>query len=451
MNIIIAGGGKVGETLIEQLSGENHDVVVIDTNSKLIERLVNSYDILGICGNAANYDVQIEASVDSADVFIALTQTDELNILSCLVAKKAGVKHTIARVRNPDYSKQFSFFKNELGLSMTINPEYAAAGEIAKVLHFPSAINMESFAKGAVDLAEIRLNHDNPLCDTALSEIQRKFNVNVLVCAVQRKSDVFIPNGDSVLKADDKLYITAPRKELVKFMKKLGIYRHKTKNIMIIGGGKVGYYLAKQLSENGGYNVKIIENNLSRCEFLSEALPDVRIINGDGTDRDTLFEQGIESLDAFVALTTIDEENIISSMYASSLGITKTVAKINRVSSKVLQSIGMDSAFSSKNIAADRIVGYIRAIGNSGESSVQTLYKLVDGKVEALEFFITSDFGKTGIPLKDLKTQNNTLIASIIRNGRVIFPRGDDTIQTGDSVIIVSKSKQFRSINEIFK
>lgn len=234
-------------------------------------------------------------------------------------------------------------------------------------------------------------------------------------------------------------------------MKKLGIYRHKTKNIMIIGGGKVGYYLAKQLSENGGYNVKIIENNLSRCEFLSEALPDVRIINGDGTDRDTLFEQGIESLDAFVALTTIDEENIISSMYASSLGITKTVAKINRVSSKVLQSIGMDSAFSSKNIAADRIVGYIRAIGNSGESSVQTLYKLVDGKVEALEFFITSDFGKTGIPLKDLKTQNNTLIASIIRNGRVIFPRGDDTIQTGDSVIIVSKSKQFRSINEIFK
>ncbi len=451
MKIIIAGAGKVGETLIEQLSGENHNVVVIDKNAKLIERLVNSYDILGICGNAASYGVQMEAGVNSADVFIALTQTDELNILSCLVAKTAGIKHTIARVRNPDYSKQFGFFKNELGLSMTINPEYSAAREIAKVLHFPSAINMESFAKGAVDLAEIKLKHDNPLCGSALSEIQRKFNVNVLVCAVQRNSDVFIPRGNSVLEANDKLYITAPRKELVRFMKKIGIYRHKTKNIMIIGGGKVGYYLAKQLSENGGYNIKIIEKDFARCEFLSEALPDVQIINGDGTDRDTLFEQGIEKLDAFVALTSIDEENIISSMYASSLGITKTVAKINRVSSKVLQSIGMDSEFSSKLIAADRIVGYIRAIGNSDESSVQTLYKLVDGKIEALEFFITAEFEKTGTPIKDLKIHKDTLIACIIRNARVIFPRGDDTIQTGDSVIIVSKSKQFRNINEIFR
>lgn len=451
MNIIIAGGGKVGETLIEQLSGENHNVVVIDTNSKLIERLVNSYDILGICGNAASYQVQMEASVDSADVFIALTQSDELNILSCLVAKTAGIKHTIARVRNPDYIKQFAFFRNELGLSMTVNPEYSAAREIAKVLHFPSAINIESFAKGAVDLVEIKLKQDNPICGTALADIQKRFNVNVLICAVQRNADVFIPRGDSVLQAGDKLYITASRKELVRFMKKLGIYRHKTRNIMIIGGGKMGYYLAKQLSENGGYDVKIIESDLARCEALSEALPDVQIINGDGTDRDTLFEQGIEFLDAFVALTSIDEENIISSMYASSLGITKTVAKINRVSSKVLQSIGMDSAFSSKFIAADRIVGYIRAIGNSGESSVQTLYKLVDGKVEALEFFITTDFDKTGIPLKDLKMQKNTLIASIIRGNRVIFPRGDDIIQTGDSVIIVSKNKQFRSINQIFK
>lgn len=451
MNIIIAGGGKVGETLIKQLSDEEHDVVVIDKNAKLIERLVNSYDVLGICGNAANYDVQMEADVDSADVFIALTQTDELNILSCLVAKTAGVKHTIARVRNPDYNKQFAFFQNELGLSMTVNPEYAAAREIAKVLHFPSANNIESFAKGAVDLIEMKIKSNNPLDNMEITEIHKRFHVNVLVCAVQRGTDVFIPRGDFVLKAGDKIHITASRKELVKFMKKLGVYKHKTKNIMIIGGGKIGYYLAKQLSENGGYNVKIIESDFSRCEFLSEALHDVRIINGDGTDHDILFEQGIESVDAFVALTTIDEENIISSMYASALGITKTVAKINRVSSKVLQSIGMDSAFSSKFIAADRIVGYIRAIGNSGESSVQTLYKLVDGKVEALEFFITSDFGKTGIPLKDLKIHKDTLIASIIRGTRVIFPRGDDTIETGDSVIIVSKSKQFRSINEIFR
>lgn len=451
MNIIIAGSGKVGETLIEQLSNENHDVVVIDTNPKVIERLVNSYDVLGICGNAASYKVQMEAGVNSADVFIALTQTDELNILSCLVAKTAGVKHTIARVRNPDYHEQFPFFQEKLGLSMIINPEYSAAREIAKVLHFPSAINMESFANGAVDLAEIRIQTGNPLCDTALSDIQHKFRVKVLVCAVGRGADVFIPRGDFVLKAGDKIHITASRKELVKFMKTLGIYRHKTKNIMIIGGGKMGFYLAKQLSENGGYNVKIIESDFARCEFLAEALPDVKIINADGTDRDVLFEQGIENLNAFVAMTTIDEENIISAMYASSLGITKTVAKVNRVSSKVLQSIGMDSAFSSKFIASDRIVGYIRALGNSGESSVQTLYKLVDGKIEALEFFITADFGKTGIPLKELKIHKDTLIASIIRKNHLIFPRGDDTIEIGDSVIIVSKSKQFRSINEIFR
>lgn len=451
MNIIIAGSGKVGETLIEQLSNENHDVVVIDTNPKVIEHMVNSYDVLGICGNAASYDVQMEAGAQSADVFISLCQSDELNILSCLVAKTAGVKHTIARVRNPDYNKQFPFFHNELGLSMTVNPEYAAAREIAKVLHFPSAINMESFAKGAVDLAEIKLSADNPLCDMALLDIQKKFRVKVLVCAVQRGTDVIIPRGDFILKSGDKVHITASRKELVKFMKALGIYRHKTKNIMIIGGGKMGYYLAKQLSENGGYSVKVIESDVNRCEVLSEALPLVQVINADGTDRDVLFEQGIENLDAFVALTTIDEENIISSMYASSLGIIKTVAKVNRVSSNVLQSIGMDSAFSSKSIAADRIVGYIRAIGNSGESSVQTLYKLVNGKIEALEFRITADFGRTGIPLKELKIHKDTLIASIIRGNTVIFPGGEDTIEIGDSVIIVSKSKQFRSINEIFK
>lgn len=451
MNIIIAGGGKVGETLIEQLSNENHDVVAIDTNSKLIERLVNAYDILGICGNAASYQVQTEADVGSADVFIALTHSDELNILSCLVAKTAGVKHTIARVRNPDYSKQFQFFQNELGLSMTVNPEYSAAREIARVLHFPTAINMESFAKGAVDLMEIKLSSGNPLCGVALSDIQRKTRVKVLVCAVQRGKDVFIPRGDFVLEEGDKIHITAPRRALVKFMKDLKIYRHKTNNVMIIGGGKMGYYLAKQLADAGGYNVKIIESDPVRCEVLAEALPDVVIVNADGTDREILFEQGIENLDAFVALTTIDEENIISSMYASSLGITKTVAKVNRVSSKVLESIGMDSAFSSKSIASDRMVGYIRAIDNTDGSSVQTLYKLVGGKIEALEFHITSDFKKTGIPLKDLKLHSNILIASIIRGNHVIFPGGDDSLETGDSVIIISKSRQFRSINEIFK
>lgn len=450
MNIVIVGDGKVGATLVEHLSQEGHDIVVIDRDSKIVEQMVNSYDVIGICGNGASYDVQMEAGVSSARLFIAATSSDELNILCCLIAKKVGAHHTIARVRNPDYLKQLPFIKEELGLSMIVNPEYDAANEIAKVLRFPNAINIETFSRGNVDLAELKINDGNPLCDMALTDIFGAFKTKILVCAVQRKTDVFIPRGDFVLKSGDKIHITAPRGELVRFMKKLGIYKHRTKDIMIIGGGKMGYYLARQLSESGGYNVKIIEIDRDRCDKLCTLLPDVNIINGDGTDRGILYEQGIESQDAFVALTTIDEENIISSMYASSLGISKTVAKVNRVSYQVLESIGMDSAFSSKAIAANRIIGYVRALENSGESSVQTLYKLVGGQVEALEFKITADFKNIGIPLKKLDINNDTLIASIIRDNHVIFPDGNDSIEIGDSVIIVSKSKQFRSINQIF-
>ncbi|MGN0539570.1 MAG: Trk system potassium transporter TrkA [Candidatus Fimenecus sp.] len=450
MNIVIVGDGKVGATLVEHLSQEGHDIVVIDRDAKIVEQMVNSYDVMGICGNGASYDVQMEAGVSSARLFIAATSSDELNILCCLIAKKVGAHHTIARVRNPDYLKQLPFIKEELGLSMIVNPEYDAANEIAKVLRFPNAINIETFSRGNVDLAELKINDGNPLCDMALTDIFGAFKTKILICAVQRKSDVFIPRGDFVLKSGDKIHITAPRGELVRFMKKLGIYKHRTKDIMIIGGGKMGYYLARQLSESGGYNVKIIEIDRERCEKLCTLLPDVNIINGDGTDRGILYEQGIESQDAFVALTTIDEENIISSMYAASLGISKTVAKVNRVSYQVLESIGMDSAFSSKAIAANRIIGYVRALENSGESSVQTLYKLVGGQVEALEFKITADFKNIGIPLKELDINNDTLIASIIRDNHVIFPDGNDSIEMGDSVIIVSKSKQFRSINQIF-
>ncbi len=451
MNIVIVGDGKVGTTLTEQLSLEGHDVVVIDRNPKLIEQLVNSYDVMGVCGNGASYDVQIEAGVQNARLFIAATSSDELNILSCLMAKKIGAHHTIARVRNPEYLKQLSFIKEELGLSMIVNPEYDAANEIAKVLRYPSAINIESFAKGQVDLAEIKLSADCPLCDKRIMDIFSSYKTKVLICAVQRGNDVFIPRGDFVLQSGDKIHITATRSALIAFMKEAKIYKNRTKNIMIIGGGKMGYYLASQLSETGGYKIKILEIDEKRCEHLCAALPKVDVINADGTDRNVLHEQGIDNLDAFVALTTIDEENIITSMYATSLGIQKTVAKVNRVSSKVLESIGMDSAFSSKAIAANRIVGYVRALENSGESSVQTLYKLVGDRVEALEFTISDDFKKIGIPLKNLQLQNETLIGAIIRKGDVIFPGGNDTIEIGDSVIVVSKIKNVRNISEIFK
>lgn len=450
MNIVIVGDGKVGASLVEHLSQENHNIVVIDRDPKVVDQLVNSYDVMGICGNGASYTVQQEAGVPSARLFIAATSSDELNIICCLVAKKLGARHTIARVRNPDYLAQLPFFKEELGLSMVVNPEYDAANEIAKVLQFPNAINIDTFSQGSVDLAELKIEEGNPLCNMPLSDIFKEFQIKVIICAVKRNSEVFIPRGDFVLQEGDKIHVTAPRDELVRFMKRLGIYQHRTKNIMIIGGGKMGYYLARQLSQSGRHNVKIIEIDADRCEKLCTLLPKVSVVNGDGTDRATLYEQGIESLDAFVALTTIDEENIIASMYASSLGISKTVAKVNRVSYQVLESIGMDSAFSSKAIATNRIIGYVRALENSGESSVQTLYKLVDGSVEALEFKVGEDFEGLSVPLKSLNTKSNVLIASIIRKGDVIFPGGDDTIEVDDSVIIVSQSHHLRNINEIF-
>lgn len=452
MKIIIVGDGKVGATLVEHLSQEGHDITVIDRDQKVIEQMVNSYDVMGICGNGASYEVQVEAGVEDARLFIAATSSDELNILSCLMAKKIGAEHTIARVRNPEYLKQISFFKDELGLSLIVNPELDAANEIAKVLRFPNAINIETFYRGYVDLAELKINEGNPLCDMQLTAIFKNFGVKILVCAVQRKNEVIIPRGDFVLKAGDRIHITAPRGVLVSFLKKLKIYKHRTRDIMIIGGGKMGYYLAHQLCETGGYNVKIIESDLSRCEKLCEVLPTAEIIHGDGTDRSVLLEQGLEGQDAFVALTTIDEENIISAMYANSLGISKTVAKVNRVSYQVLESIGMDSAFSSKAIAANRIIAFVRALENSGEeSSVQTLYKLVGGQVEALEFNINADFSEIGIPLRDIKLKKDTLIACIIRNHEVIFPGGNDCIEKDDTLIVVTKGNHISSINEIFE
>lgn len=452
MNIVIVGDGKVGATLVEHLSMEDHNIVVIDRNQKVVEQIVNSYDVMGVCGNGASYEVQIEAGVGDSQLFIAATSSDELNILCCLMAKKVGTQHTVARVRNPDYLKQIPFFKDELGLNLIVNPEFDAANEIAKVLRFPNAINIETFYRGLVDLAEIKLENDNPLCNMQIMDIFKKFSTKVLICAVQRKNQVIIPRGDFILQAGDRIHITAPRGVLVSFMKKLKIYKHRTKNIMITGGGKMGYYLARQLCETGGYNVKIIENDADRCEKLCVLLPDADIIHGDGTDREILIEQGLHSQDAFVALTTIDEENIISAMYASSIGVSKTVAKVNRVSYDVLESIGMDSAFSSKAIAANRIIAFARALENSGEeSSVQTLYKLVGGQVEALELKISSDFRGIDVPLKDLEMKSDTLIACIIRHHKVIFPGGNDCIERDDRVVVVTKANHISSINEIFE
>lgn len=451
MNIVIVGDGKVGAALTEHLSTEGHDVVVIDKDPKVVEEMVNQYDVMGLCGNGASYSVQKEAGVDKARLLIAATSSDELNILCCLVAKKIGAHHTIARVRNPEYAKQLHFFKEELGLSLVVNPEYAAANEIARVLRFPTALNMESFAGDRVDLAEIEIKTDNPLAGMRVCEIAGRFKARVLICAVQRGERVYIPNGHFALQAGDRIHITSKRSDMIAFMKELGIYRHRTKNVLISGGGKMGYYLALQLSETG-HKVKVIEINEQRAEVLADLLPHATVVCGDGSDRNILLEQGLDNQDAFVSLTTIDEENIITTMYASSIGVGKTVAKVNRVSYDILRSIGIETAVSSKTIAANQIIGYVRALENSGSSSVQTLYKLVNDRVEALEFRIESqDAFYIGSTLKELQLKDDVMIGCILRKGKIIYPCGDDTIENGDNVIVITTRNGFKNFEEIFR
>lgn len=450
MNIVIVGDGKVGAALTEHLSTEGHDVVVIDKDPKVVEEMVNQYDVMGLCGNGASYSVQMEAGVDKARLLIAATSSDELNILCCLVAKKIGAHHTVARVRNPEYAKQLHFFKEELGLSLVVNPEFAAANEIARVLRFPTALNMESFAGDRVDLAEIEIKANNPLAGMCVYEIVGRFKARVLICAVQRGENVYIPNGNFGLQAGDRIHITSKRSDMIAFMKELGIYRHRTKNVLISGGGKMGYYLARQLSETG-HKVKVIEIEEQRAEILADLLPHATVICGDGSDRNLLLEQGLDNQDAFVSLTTIDEENIITTMYASSIGVGKTVAKVNRVSYDILQSIGIETAVSSKTIAANQILGYVRALENSGASSVQTLYKLVNDRVEALEFRIeTEEAFYIGRTLKELQLKDDVIIGCILRKGKIIYPCGDDTIENGDNVIVITTQYGFKNFEEIF-
>lgn len=450
MNIVIVGAGKVGLNLVKHLSLEDHNVTVIEKDEKILDNIVNNYDVLGICGNGANFEIQKEAGVEKARLLIAATSSDELNVMCCMIAKKVGARHTIARVRNPEYSRQLHFLKEELGLSMAVNPELEAANEISRILRFPSAIKIDSFSKGRVELADIRLKENNPLVGKPISDIYKQYKVEILVCAVRRKEKVFIPSGDFVLEKDDKISITASRKQLSSFLKQIGIYEHSAKHTMIIGGGRIGYYLASQLIELG-FKVKIIEINAERCLELSRLLPKAEVICADGTDIDVLTEYGVEQQDGVVCLAQIDEENIITSLYVSSLGVKKTVTKVNRVSGEVLSNIGVESVISPKTLAANRIVRYIRALTNSSDDGVKTMYELVDGKVEALEFHIDREKEYTSVMFKDLPIRDNLLICCLIRNNKLIFPRGDDTMEVGDNVIVLTNNQKITSLNDIFE
>lgn len=451
MKIVIIGDGKVGYKLAKQLSEENYDIVMIDSNAKKLKEAMNKLDIFCITGDGVSVEVQREADVPNADLLIACASTDELNMLSCLIARRLGAKHTIARVRNPIYYQQIDILKEDLRLSMAVNPELTVAGEISRVLIFPEVSKMETFVKGRVELVEFTLSECNSVVGKSLAEIYKAYKIKILVCAVQRDQEVFIPDGEFVLRAGDKLHIAASHNEIEDFFKKIGNRKNKVKKVMICGGGHVGYYLAKQLCTLG-MQVKIIEMNLARCETLLELLPDeVTVINGDGTDHELLDEEGLSDTDAFVSLTGMDEENIITALYAKTKGVGKIVAKVNEDSrAQMVEKLSITSIVSIKSATADAILGYVRARQNSyASANVETMYRLVEGKVEALEFIVKQETKYTGVPLKDLQTKPNNLIACIGRKRKIIIPHGKDCILPGDSVIVVTKDRKIQDIKDI--
>ena len=454
MRIVVVGAGKVGRVLTEQLAAEKHDIVVIDQDTDLIESLVNIYDVRGVVGNGGCYDVQKDAFEDGADLLIATTSSDETNILACLVAKKLGTPNTIARIRNPEYEKQLHFMREELGLSMVVNPEKATAREIARVLRFPSAIKREQFCRQRFELVEYRVNEGNPLEGLQLSDLYRNIRVKILICAVARGQQTIIPTGATVLQKGDKIYLTASARELESFFRKLKIFKARANNIMIVGASRIAYYLVKELQDIQK-RMTVIDSNAARCQAMSEKFPGVLVIHGDGADSELLSEERISEMDAFVPLTGLDETNIILAMYASQFPNCKVVAKINRPSFADLanQKGLVDSVVSTAAVTSETIARYVRAMQNSFDSdNIKTLHRLVGGRVEALEFNVGPGLPFIGVPLKDLNLREGLLVAGIVRqNGAPVIPSGADALQEGDDVVIVTTDTTLHALRDIVK
>lgn len=451
MKIVIVGCGNVGSALAEQLSKEGHNITVIDEKESLVKDITNIYDVMGIVGNGAVYSVQLEAGVNEADLMIAVTGKDELNLLSCLIDKKAGVCHTVARVSDPVYYREIAYIKEELGLSLVINPEYAVASEIARLLKFPSALKIDTFAKGRVELVKYCLRAESPLCELTLQDVANRFRSDVLICTVERGEEVFIPKGDFRLKAEDEITFVAASSKIAAFFKKIGVPTTRAKDVMIVGGGETSYYLAKQLADMG-IHVKIIDHSQERCEELSELLPETMIICGDGTDRDLLLEEGMATAESFVTMTNIDEENIMLSLFAKSLSRAKIITRLHRIAyDEIIDSLDLGSIVYPKYITAESIIKFVRAMHNSMGSNIETLYRLNDNRVEALEFLIREDCPLIGVPLQDLKLKKNILVCSINHRGNITTPNGQSVISVGDTVVVVTTQTGFHDIGDILE
>lgn len=451
MQIIIVGCGNVGATLTEQLSSEGHNITVIDVENQRLQNIINNFDVMGVIGNGVSFAVQKEAGVEHAHLLIAVTGSDEVNLLCCLIAKKTGGCHTIARVRNPVYNMEISYIKEELGLSMVVNPEFAAAAEMTRLLKFPSALTIDTFTKGRVEVIKYRVEEGSILCDQSLQQISSRLKADVLICTVERDENVYIPGGNFIIRAKDEISIVGTPQKTLAFFKKLGVAVTRAKNVMIVGGGETAYYLARQLSAMG-IRIKIIEINKERCEELSELLPNAVIIHGDGTDKDLLLQEGIIQTEAFVAMTNVDEENIMLSLFAKSMSKAKLITHVHRISyDEIIDSLDVGSVIYPKYLTAEYIIKYVRAMESSLGSNIETLYRLNDNRVEALEFSVKEDSPVVGIPLQDLPIKPNILICSINHRGTISIPGGQSMIRVGDMVIVVTTNTRLNDIRDILK
>ena len=449
MKIIIAGAGKIGYSVASILSDEGHDIIVIDNNPAVINNLSNNLDVICVEGSAANPETLTEAGAADADLIMAAMRSDEMNMVCGISARKLGTKHVIARIRDTGYMKQTEFLREALGLSVIVNPELECAKEISRILRFPSAIRVDAFSKGSAEIIEHRILPDSKLDGMQLKDMVGSFSAKVLVGVVERGGEAIIPNGNFTLKAGDLISVTGASQELRKFFVAAGQYRQRVKNTMIMGGGRIAVHLTRLLMESG-IAVTIVEADRTRCEELCDLVPGARIICGDATRGDILLEEGIKSSDAFVALTGDDGDNIITSLYAKKRAVGSIVTKVNREHfTEILESSDLDCIVTPKELVAQQLARYVRAMHDSMGSSMETLYRLADGKVEALEFRVTEGAACIGIPLKSLKLKPNVLVCAVIRGDRSIIPDGETTICAGDHAIIVSSAGKLKTIDGI--
>ena len=450
MNIIIAGAGKVGYTVARQLAGEGHDVTLIDRDQARLDQAMNEMDVIGYCGNGANLSVLEDAEVRNTDVFIAATSMDEINLVSCQFAKKMGAKHTMARIRTPEYMDRIDTMRDIMELSLALNPDQVAAEEISRVLQFPSATRIETFPDTDFEIITSRIPANSRLHGVPLTELERKFGSKVLICAVERGGEVIIPKGSFVLQEGDMVTITGTHRNLRRFFTSGGSYKKPVRSVMMLGGSRIAVYLTLLLA-NTGVDVTIIEKDYERSRYLAEVLPTADIICADGTDTSVLQEMGLERADAFVALTSFDEDNIILSMYAEKAGVDKVICKINNEKFQPLIGASLqDTAVSPKDLMAQRIVGYVRALSNSSEdSTIEALYYLVDGRVTATEFVVGPAARCIGRPLMEMRLRKDVLLACVIRNGTSYIPDGRTVIEAGDKAVVITTNRNIRALDEI--